>query len=110
MATMESPKNVASPEVVATQRLGAGGRGQQAASPAAVLAETGQALGTAGGSSQVSLLHVLGSRWSRCSSRVVQPCTAHPPWPPGEQPVLGTCQPLAARLSSVRQGHLVEAL
>ena len=38
MATMESPKNVASPEVVATQRLGAGGRGQQAASPAAVLA------------------------------------------------------------------------
>ena len=68
MATVEAPKMEASPRVVALQRLDAGVPGQRAASPAAVPAETGQALETAVGSSQVSLLHVLGTCWSQCSS------------------------------------------
>ena len=86
MATVEAPTNVASPRVVATQRLDAGVPGQRAASPAALLAETGRALETAGGSSQVSLLHVLGTCWSLCSSGVVQRCTADSPWSPVQHP------------------------
>ena len=82
MASVEAPKMEASPKVVATQRLDAGVPGQRAASPAAVLAETGQALETAGGSSQVSLLHVSGTCWSQCSSWVVQRRTADSLWPP----------------------------
>ena len=101
MATVEAPKTVASPKVVATQ---------QAVSPAGVLAETGQALEMAGGSLQVSLLHVLGTCWGQCSSRVVQQCTADSPWQPDGQPVLGTRQPQTACLLSGHHGHQVEAL
>ena len=61
VATVEAPNHVASPRVVAAQSSDVGALGQQAASPAAVLAEVGQARKMAGGSSQVSLLHVLGT-------------------------------------------------
>ena len=75
--TVEAPKNVANPKEVATQRLHAGVSVQRAASPATPPAEARQALETAGGSSQVSLLHVLRTCRSQCSSLVV--LQTHPP-------------------------------
>lgn len=101
VATGRSPRNVASPQVVATQRLAEGVSGQQAAPHAAMLAGTGHAMDTAVGSSQVSLLHVLVTCWRECSSHVVQQCTADSPWPLGEQPVLGPCQAQLACLFSL---------
>ena len=98
--TVEAPKNVTNPKEVATQRLDAGVSVQRAASPATPPTEAGQALETAGGSSQVSLLHVLRTSWSQCSEVVLQ---THPP--PGKLSSTFSNSSFALQSSASRGRH-----